>query len=36
MPIYTIDLVFQQGNATIYLAKDTKEWFKTYRVYVED
>ena len=36
MPIYTPDLVFQQDNARIHLAKDTKEWFETHGVYVED
>jgi hypothetical protein len=36
MLIYTPDLVFQQDNATIYLAKDTEEWFETHGVYVED
>jgi hypothetical protein len=36
MPIYTPNLVFQKDNAKIHLAKDTKEWFKTHGVYVED
>jgi hypothetical protein len=36
MSIYTPNLVFQQNNAGIHLAKDTKEWFKTHGVYVED
>jgi hypothetical protein len=36
MPIYTPNLVFQQDNARIHLAKDTKEWFETHGVYVED
>jgi transposase len=36
MPIYTPNLVFQQDNATIHLAQDTKEWFETHGVYVED
>ena len=35
MPIYTPDLVFQQDNARIHLAKNTKEWFETHGVYVE-
>jgi transposase len=36
LPIYTPGIVFQQDNAKIHLAKDTKKWFETHGVYVED
>ena len=36
VPTYTPEIVFQQDNAKIHLAKETKKWFETHGVYVED